>query len=96
MTIYEDVIDLRPYIQAIRKRWWLIALVTILVAAGAFAYSMLQVRSYEASATILLTRTRATLELANQFPTVNEPIDTRSRMDAMLEIAGSDALVVQT
>ena len=95
MSIYDDEIDLRPYINAIRKKWWLIALITILVAAGAFAYSMLQVRNYETGATILLTRTRTSLSLANQFPTINEPIDSRSRMDAMLEIAGSDAMVVQ-
>ena len=95
MSIYDDEIDLRPYINAIRKKWWLIALITILVAAGAFAYSMLQVRNYETGATILLTRTRTSLSLANQFPTINEPIDSRSRMDAMLEIAGSDALMLQ-
>ena len=95
MSFYDDEIDLRPYINAIRKKWWLIALITILVAAGAFAYSMLQVRNYETGATILLTRTRTSLSLANQFPTINEPIDSRSRMDAMLEIAGSDAMVVQ-
>lgn len=95
MSIYDDEIDLRPYINAIRKKWWLIAFITILVAAGAFAYSMLQVRNYETGATILLTRTRTSLSLANQFPTINEPIDSRSRMDAMLEIAGSDALMMQ-
>jgi len=95
MSVYDDEIDLRPYINAIRKKWWLIALVTLLAGTAALVYGLLQVRSYEASATILLTRTRSTLELANQFPTISEPIDTRSRMDAMLEIAGSDALVLQ-
>jgi len=95
MSIYDDEIDLRPYINAIRKKWWLIALVTILTASAALIYGLIQVRNYEASATILLTRTRTSLELANQFPTINEPIDSRSRMDAMLEIAGSDALLLQ-
>ena len=95
MTIYDDEIDLRPYINAIRKKWWLIALVTILTASAALIYGLIQVRNYEASATILLTRTRTSLLLANQFPTINEPIDSRSRMEAMLEIAGSDALMMQ-
>ena len=40
MTVYDDEIDLKPYINAIRKKWWLIAFITILVAAGAFAYSL--------------------------------------------------------
>ena len=94
MSIYDDEIDLRPYINAIRKKWWLIALVTILTASAALIYGLIQVRNFEASATILLTRTRTSLELADQFPTINEPIDSRSRMEAMLEIAGSDALLV--
>ncbi len=94
MSIYDDEIDLRPYINAVRKKWWLIASITILTASAALVYGLLQVRNYEANANILLTRTRTSLELANQFPTINEPIDSRSRMDAMLAIAGSDALLV--
>ena len=96
MSVYDDEIDLRPYINAIRKKWWLIILITVLGGAAALVAGLIQVRNYQASADILLTRTRTSLELANQFPTINEPIDTRSRMDAMLAIAGSDALVVQT
>ena len=94
MTVYDDEIDLKPYINAIRKKWWLIAIVTILTGSAALVYGLLQVRNYEANANILLTRTRTSLELANQFPTINEPIDSRSRMEAMLVIAGSDALLV--
>jgi capsular polysaccharide biosynthesis protein len=96
MSTYDDEIDLRPYVFTLRKKWWLIAIVTVLAAGAGFVYSILQVRSYESSATILLSRSRASLALANQFPTVTEPIDSRSRMDAMLEIAGSDSLLVQT
>jgi uncharacterized protein involved in exopolysaccharide biosynthesis len=70
--------------------------VTVLAAGVAFVYSILQVQKYESSATVLLTRTRASLSLANQFPTINEPIDSRSRMDAMLAIAGSDSLAMET
>ena len=94
MTVYDDEIDLKPYINAIRKKWWLIAFITLLAASAALVYGLLQVRNYEANANLLLTRTRSSLELANQFPTINEPIDSRSRMDAMLAIAGSDALLV--
>jgi uncharacterized protein involved in exopolysaccharide biosynthesis len=96
MSVYEDEIDLRPYVFALRKKWWLIALVTILVGAGAFVYSILQPSKYEATATILLTRTRAALALAEQFPTINDPIDSRSRLDAMQAIAKSDDLLVET
>ena len=94
MTVYDDEIDLKPYINAIRKKWWLIAIVTILTGSASLVYGLLQVRHYEANANIFLTRTRTSLELANQFPTINDPIDSRSRMEAMLVIAGSDALLV--
>ncbi len=96
MSIYDDEIDLRPYISALRRRWWLIGLITIIAASAAFAYGVLQERKYEAVATILLTRSRASLSLANQFPTITEPIDARSRMEAMISIAESEGLVVRT
>lgn len=92
MSTYDDEIDLRPYILLVLKSWWLIALVVFLAGAVGLAISLLKPRSYEATATLLLTRSRATLSLAQQFPTVNEPVDQRARMDALLSIAQSDAL----
>jgi uncharacterized protein involved in exopolysaccharide biosynthesis len=96
MSLHEDEIDLRPYLLTILKNWRLIAVFTIMAGAAAFAYSWLQPRTYEATASILLTRTRTTLTLAEQFPTITEPIDTSSRMDALLAIIQSDALAHQT
>ncbi len=96
MAMNDDEIDLRPYIYALRRKWWLILLVTILAAGAAFVYSSIQVSKYNSTATILITRTRTALSLANQLPTVNEPIDFRSRMEAMLTIANSESLVIQT
>ncbi len=96
MSIYDDEIDLRPYISALRRRWWLIGLITIIAASAVFTYGVLQERKFEAVATILLTRSRASLSLVNQFPTITEPIDARSRMQAMMSIAESEGLVVQT
>jgi uncharacterized protein involved in exopolysaccharide biosynthesis len=95
MSVYDDEIDLRPYIFALRRRWWLIALITTIAAGAAFAFTIIRDQKYEASATILLTRRRTSLSIADQFPTINEPIDNRSRMEAMIAIAGSDALMLQ-
>ena len=81
MSIYDDEIDLRPYINALRRRWWLIGLITIIAASAAFTYGVLQERKFEAVAPILLSRSRASLSLTNQFPTITEPIDARSRME---------------
>jgi capsular polysaccharide biosynthesis protein len=97
MTVYDDEIDLRPYILALTKRWWQIALIAVLAAAVACAYSFfLTSRTYEATAKVLITRSRATLSLAEQFPTVTEPVDPNSRMNAMLSIAQGDALALDT
>jgi capsular polysaccharide biosynthesis protein len=96
MTINEDQIDLRPYILTILRNKWLIIIIPIILAAGAIIYSRFQPEQYSAQATLLLTRSRPVLSLAQQFPTVNEPIDSRSRMDAMMTIAGSDSLIQQT
>ena len=96
MSFYDDEIDFRPYFLALRKNWWQIALITFLAAMAAFIFSISQRDKYEATATILLTRTKAALSLAEQFPTINEPIDFISRMNAMLSIASGDSLAIQT
>jgi uncharacterized protein involved in exopolysaccharide biosynthesis len=96
MSVYDDEIDLRPYILTLMRNWWQVALLAILVAVAAFGFSRMLPLQYESTASILLTRTRAELTLAQQFPTITEPIDTRSRMDALLAIIYSDALAVAT
>ena len=96
MNIPDDQIDLRPIIRAILKNIWVIVFVTLLFAAVAFLYSYTRTHQYKSTAILLLTRSRPVLSLANQFPTVTEPIDSRSRMDALLSIAESDALLQNT
>lgn len=96
MSFYDDEIDFRPYFLTMRKNWWQIALITILAAMTAYIFSISQIRIYQATATILITRTKVTLSLAEQFKTINEPIDTISRMNAMLAIARGDSLAIQT
>ena len=96
MTVYDDEIDLRPYINSIIQRWWLIFILGIVFAVLALGLSLMQTRKYESAATILLTRSRPTLSLADQFPTVNEPVDSSLRMNALLSLAQSDALTMET
>jgi uncharacterized protein involved in exopolysaccharide biosynthesis len=97
MTVYEDEIDLRPYILALIHNWWRIALVAMILAVVALGFSLLQTREYVATASILLTRSQAYLRLAQQFPTIPENIyDPTSRMNALLSIAQSDAIAVGT
>jgi capsular polysaccharide biosynthesis protein len=92
----EDDLDLLPYIQSLIRNWWLILLVAVMFAGVAFGYSVFRKKIYQATASVLMTRTRAALSLAEQFPTINDPIDTRSRMDAITAIANSDAILLKT
>jgi uncharacterized protein involved in exopolysaccharide biosynthesis len=96
MSDYEDEIDVRPYLVSLIRHWWLITVFVIVASAIALTISFFQPRNYQATATILLTRSRVVLSLAQQFPTVNEPVDTQSRMNAILSIARSDSLALQT
>lgn len=95
MTLYEDEIDIRPYLAEILKNWLRILLIALLAGATAFLWSMQKPRSYQTSATILITRSRPQLNLSAQYPTVTEPIDQKARMDALLSIANSDSLALQ-
>lgn len=96
MTVDDDTIDLRPYLLTIWKYKWWIILLAVLLSAIVTIYTQTQPSLYRSKATLLLTRSRPVLSLAQQFPTVSEPVDSRSRIDAMLTIAESDALIQQT
>lgn len=96
MTVDDDTIDLRPYLLTIWKYKWWIILLAVLMTAIVTIYTQTQPDLYSSNATLLLTRSRPVLSLAQQFPTVSEPVDSRSRMDAILTIAESDAIIQQT
>lgn len=90
MSTYDDEIDLRPYLVSVIRRWKLIIVAVIFLAAVFSAIKLISPRSYEASSSILLTRSRAELNLAEQFPTVQDPVDSKAKMDAIMNITGSD------
>lgn len=97
MTDKQDEINLRPYIVALINNWWRIGLLAFVAAVAAFGLSWLQTRVYTASATVLLTHSQASLRLAEQFPTIQENVyDSNSRMDALISIAQSDAIAINT
>lgn len=96
MTVYEDdEIDLRPYIQALFKKWWLMVILAIMGAILGFIISQVPADRYEATAIILLTKQTSKLSLASQFSTTTEASDIRSRTDTIITIAESDAIALQ-
>ena len=68
--------NLEQVLRVLRRRWKLIALCTVLVAAAAIAFSVVQQKKYTATSSLLFTQTQFAQELfgTNLMPTVqNEP-----------------------
>jgi capsular polysaccharide biosynthesis protein len=95
MTVYDDEIDLRPYIVGLIRKWWVIVLLSIIGAAIGFALSRKSPERYQAVAIILLTKQTSKLNLTSQLPTITEPTSAQSRTDTILTIAESNAVALQ-
>jgi len=68
----EEEIDLRIYIDILLKWWWLIALGAIVVGAGAFVFTALQPRVYEATAGVVALKSRVEISLGSGFESTSE------------------------
>ncbi|MGE5221283.1 MAG: GumC family protein [Omnitrophica WOR_2 bacterium] len=95
MNYNDDEIDLRPYIRQIIRKGWMIILLGIIFAGLAYFYSRKQPKLYNATSIVLLTRSRPTLNLAQQFPTISDPVDIGARLNAILTLIQSDTVVNQ-
>jgi len=87
----EDEIDLQPYLVLLIRNWWLILVFTLLVTALSLVFSLQKPYVYESKAVVLITRSRTSLNIAEEFPTINDPVDFKSKIQAYLAIAESDA-----
>ncbi|MDH4168677.1 MAG: polysaccharide biosynthesis tyrosine autokinase [Acidimicrobiia bacterium] len=52
--------SLRDYLSVLRRRWWLVALATLVVAGAALGYSLAATPMYQATATVLLDSQQST------------------------------------
>lgn len=93
--MYEDEIDLRPYIIGLIRKWKWIVFLTILMATIGFIFTRLSSDRYKAVAVALLTKQTSKLYLASQLPTTTEPTSNQSRTDTILSIAKSDTIAYQ-
>jgi capsular polysaccharide biosynthesis protein len=95
MGEYQDELDLRPYIVALLKNWWIVAVFTIVPLLVFLGTVMLRPRAYEARASVLIVRNRTNLDLTNQFQNVQEPVDQKARQEAFLTIMQQDDLAAR-
>lgn len=65
--------ELNDYLRILRRRWWIIVLLTILTAGAAFAFSRMQEAVYQSSVRLLITsrpdfgQTQAAKELVRDY-----------------------------
>ena len=70
MTVYEDEFDLYPYVLTLLKNWKLIVFFGVLAGAAALIFSLLQPRTYSATATLIGTYRRPVLKLSEEYSTI--------------------------
>jgi len=96
MSTYEEDLDLRPYLVALSKHWKIAVFLAIITGVIGLAISFSRPQEYLSTATVIVIHNQLRLSLAEQFPTINENRDTKSRMDAYLTIAQSDFIAQST
>lgn len=83
--------DLRPYIEAIYKRWLAIIIVTIVAAGIGFGIGAQLPLTYRATAIISVIESSDTIQFDGRFTDVNEP----KPLNAVPELAISDEVLRQ-
>lgn len=84
----EDEIDLRIYIDALLRWWWLIALAALVTGAVAFGVSRLMPPVYEARAGVVTLKSRVEISLGSGFQSVTE-----DDLSLSAQVQGSSALL---
>ncbi|MEE8390808.1 MAG: Wzz/FepE/Etk N-terminal domain-containing protein, partial [Anaerolineae bacterium] len=68
----EEEIDLRQYIDVLLRWWWMIVLGTLLAGGSAFLVSMIMPPTYEATAGLVMLKSRAELSLGSGFQSLTD------------------------
>ena len=89
----EDEIDLRPYIELLVKRWYLIIGAAVLAGALAFVISSLLPPTYQATALVAITEPRLRVQFSPQFEQTGD--ETQQPFKAFPELATSDEVLLQ-
>ena len=68
----EEEIDLRQYIDALLRWWWLIVLGALLAGGGAYLASTLMSPTYQATAGVVMLKSRAELSLGSEIQSISD------------------------
>jgi capsular exopolysaccharide synthesis family protein len=89
----EEAVGLRVYVETLRERWKMIALITLITTAVAIAYVLTATKQYESQAEILVTPVSssdpilATLGLITESNEPTRPIETASKFVTNIDVA---------
>jgi capsular exopolysaccharide synthesis family protein len=89
----EEAAGLRVYVETLRERWKMIALITLVTTAAAIAYVLTATKEYESQAEILVTPVSssdpilATLGLITESNEPTRPIETASKFVTNNDVA---------
>lgn len=81
--------DIRQYVDALKRRWWVVALAIVVCAVAAGAVSYLQPKVYEATAKVLISAQQDTTGTNNAL---SDPNQLQNQMQTQVQIAESDAV----
>lgn len=87
----EEEIDLTIYIDILLRWWWLIGLAAVLVGGAAYVVSSLQPPTYEASAGVVLLKSKVEVSLGSEIQSITE-----EDMLFNTQLQGSSAMVDRT
>jgi uncharacterized protein involved in exopolysaccharide biosynthesis len=97
----EEEIDLRPYVEALLKRWYWIGGVVVLAAFITFLFIRLSPPTYEAKSSIAIIRSRTDVSFDPRMLTLSEGelsslnADSNSRRNALIGLVKSNAVAEQ-
>jgi Mrp family chromosome partitioning ATPase/capsular polysaccharide biosynthesis protein len=83
-----DNLDLRRWLRVLRRRWWIIAACTILVAGAAAAFSITRQKQYTATASLLFSQSQIGEELLG--------VPSSGSSDTVAALQADDVKLVQS
>ena len=85
-TRASDHLDVERALLILRRRWWVIALFTVLVAAASFAFSKHQAKQYTATASVLFQNPQLSQEESGLQATPSSPTEDPTVMATNIQL----------
>ncbi len=80
-------LQLRDYIAALRKYWWIIVLTTAVAAAAAYALTLTQTPMYQSQVTLLATKNASDIDLPTELNSYPDQLTSRDFLQQVINNA---------